>query len=473
MATSVFGPPEDDDQLDPLERYRRASLGANQPLETPRIAGPGAAPMTAVSLPGLRGPNPDVQKARERLEGLEGSSAGVDDPGFAANHPYIHGIAKVGDVLGSIIAPNVTQHIPGTGLYHHAQIAQAQEALNEHEAAAQKEAQTVEETANAQKALNPTLTPEEEAYKGLTGQTNPSTGQPYTPYEAYQQIESAKAGAKPLTEDEKPVEDIAGVNKRLESRYQVLHPGQALPPQYTLQPGAKQRDYKAIDADLQRVEQAQGVKTQQDTANQFHKDTAAATAAQREQTNQDREQARQDRLQHQQEMESDKHQQARDKFVQPLQGAIDNAEYQRSYADGPQHTGAGDYQMLNQLQEAIVAGQKAGIRFTTSEQQMIRHSQNLLNSWRARWGSLTGGTIFSDQQRHEIADTMQHVALVHQHQIDRWDREHQAGVGQPATAPQGGGKDFGAAPAGKPEGATGTLPDGTKIVVKGGRLVPQ
>lgn len=38
---------------------------------------------------------------------------------------------------------------------------------------------------------------------------------------------------------------------------------------------------------------------------------------------------------------------------------------------------------------------------------------------------------------------------------------------------QASGKDFGAAPAGKTDGATGKLPDGTKVVVKGGRLVAQ
>jgi hypothetical protein len=45
----------------------------------------------------------------------------------------------------------------------------------------------------------------------------------------------------------------------------------------------------------------------------------------------------------------------------------------------------------------------------------------------------------------------------------------------PAARKSGGGgtKDFGAAPAGRPEGSTGTLSDGTKVVVRGGRLVAQ
>ena len=43
------------------------------------------------------------------------------------------------------------------------------------------------------------------------------------------------------------------------------------------------------------------------------------------------------------------------------------------------------------------------------------------------------------------------------------------GIGQQQTA----SKDFGPAPSGKADGATGKLPDGTKVVVKGGRLVAQ
>ena len=40
-------------------------------------------------------------------------------------------------------------------------------------------------------------------------------------------------------------------------------------------------------------------------------------------------------------------------------------------------------------------------------------------------------------------------------------------------AEQASGKDFGPAPSGKADGAKGKLPDGTKVVVKGGRLVAQ
>lgn len=43
----------------------------------------------------------------------------------------------------------------------------------------------------------------------------------------------------------------------------------------------------------------------------------------------------------------------------------------------------------------------------------------------------------------------------------------------PPSAGGGTGKDLGPAPAGKSEGSTGTMPDGTKVIVKGGRLLTQ
>jgi hypothetical protein len=42
-----------------------------------------------------------------------------------------------------------------------------------------------------------------------------------------------------------------------------------------------------------------------------------------------------------------------------------------------------------------------------------------------------------------------------------------------APTQPGGAVDLGAAPAGKAEGSTGTLPDGTKVVIHGGRIIKQ
>jgi hypothetical protein len=176
------------------------------------------------------------------------------------------------------------------------------------------------------------------------------------------------------------------------------------------------------------------------------------TASQRDSAAADRAENRADRLAHQQEQDSDKHtrqaeqdalkhQGLRDKFTEPLPGAIDNADAQKTYADGKVHTGTSDYQMMLQFQESIVAGQKAGIRFNTAEQARIEHAQNLMNSLRAKWGHMTGGTYFSDEQRHEIAAAMQNVADVHKKAIDRWDKEH-GGGGQGGTRQSGSTQRF-------------------------------
>jgi hypothetical protein len=127
----------------------------------------------------------------------------------------------------------------------------------------------------------------------------------------------------------------------------------------------------------------------------------------------------------------------------------------KQYADSNAHTGIGDYQMMLQFQESLTAGAKAGIRFNTGEQALIQHAQNLENSIRAKWGHLTGGTSFSDDQRHEIADAMQHVAAVHQQAIDRWDRQHS---GQTTPGGQQSRGTAQPAQAGPPKGATMKVP---------------
>jgi hypothetical protein len=72
--------------------------------------------------------------------------------------------------------------------------------------------------------------------------------------------------------------------------------------------------------------------------------------------------------------------------------------------------------------------------------------QNLINS------------TSPDDHRRIMFDTRQKLTAI----------DSQAG-----NAPGNGSKDFGPAPQGSREGRTGTLPDGTKVIVRGGRLVTQ
>lgn len=67
--------------------------------------------------------------------------------------------------------------------------------------------------------------------------------------------------------------NVPQLNKALEARYQVLNPGQPLPPQFTLQPNATPEDFQRIDKILEASEKAAGTKAQQETANAIRTQT--------------------------------------------------------------------------------------------------------------------------------------------------------------------------------------------------------
>jgi len=72
---------------------------------------------------------------------------------------------------------------------------------------------------------------------------------------------------------------IPQLNNGLAARWNVLNPGQPPPDWAQLQPGAKKEDFDRADKLLQQVEQAQGVKAQQETANAARAAAQAQAAA--------------------------------------------------------------------------------------------------------------------------------------------------------------------------------------------------
>lgn len=137
------------------------------------------------------------------------------------------------------------------------------------------------------------------------------------------------------------------------------------------------------------------------------------------------------------------------------QSGQDALNYANDYMAGTKFTGAGDEALMEKYFE--LAKPSSGFRMTQAQIEMLQHARDLMGGLTARAKHLLTpeAPYFSDEQRRQIVDTM--GAL-----------EHARG-GKSA----GGGKDLGPAPAGKQEGATGTLPDGTKVIVKGGRMVAQ
>jgi hypothetical protein len=79
-------------------------------------------------------------------------------------------------------------------------------------------------------------------------------------------------------------------------------------------------------------------------------------------------------------------------------------------------------------------------------------------------GARTAGSAMANKQLDSIEGTLKRVRPA----IPNVKPQGQGAPGQGGAA-----RDLGVAPAGRAEGATGTLPDGTKVIVKGGRIVAQ
>ena len=175
MATNPFGLLASDDEL---ERQRQAALAARPPAMQPTIAAPQAASFAggAVHLPGV-GPSKPLLSAtvpdnvmpiqpsgRGTLEGDKAERARLlaSKPGesqiyskvtgsqFGQNHPIMgkilgglgQGLATAGDIGLSSLAPQVASAIPGTAFHHQALLGQANRAVTQDEASAEKTAQT-------------------------------------------------------------------------------------------------------------------------------------------------------------------------------------------------------------------------------------------------------------------------------------------------------------------------------------------
>ncbi len=99
--------------------------------------------------------------------------------------------------------------------------------------------------------------------------------------------------------------------------------------------------------------------------------------------------------------------------------------------------------------------------------------RNKLGKWTA--GQPMDASLQKDLA--QLADTIQQASYKkYSSEHGRISKRYGLTDEEPLPAPggaQNGAKDFGAAPAGKAEDSTGSLPDGTKVIVKGGRLVAQ
>jgi len=222
---------------------------------------------------------PDISPAKQRLQGLEEGQSGV-----SKMHGVGGGIVKGLDVAGSIFAPRAMTYIPGSSLNYQHQLDVARQNVAQDTAEQQREQQIVNEQAH--QGLETAQTAETQAR--TAGLVNPPA--PTNEFELWaRQNPSAKVSDwlqlqsqnKPPQEGERPLTNVAQMNKALADRYQVLNPGKPLPGEFTIPPNATQKDYDRIDKALSGVEGAQGTKAQRDQIEILRQQAADAAAESR------------------------------------------------------------------------------------------------------------------------------------------------------------------------------------------------
>ncbi len=137
-------------------------IGSKIGLATPQNGGQSNASTSAMAAPAVAGldtpvPTPFYRpigpismrstQDQNRIDDFRTKGSGVDQ--FAKNHKYLGIAARVGDVLGTVLAPRVAAAIPGTTL-HHDQLLEQQEQYQARDLAAEKaQADTEESQARA------------------------------------------------------------------------------------------------------------------------------------------------------------------------------------------------------------------------------------------------------------------------------------------------------------------------------------
>ena len=156
--------------------------------------------------------------------------------------------------------------------------------------------------------------------------------------------------------------------------------------------------------------------------------------------------------------------------------AIAHAQQLQQAADALQN---GDVRVLNKVGNAL--GYQFGSDLTTNF-NVIKNALAGEVSKVFKGGEASDAEIKAVQEPFNTANSPTQLKGAIQNAIhlmnskrDALQQQYEQGMkGKPNFSGQSETpKDLGPAPAGKPEGATGKLPDGTKVIVKGGRLLAQ
>ena len=235
----------------------------------------------------------------------------TDKPGWEQiKNPWLRTAAGIGNAALGGFFPRVAALTPGTTLHHNMLVRGAEGAEHQQEGqldeAQKRESEQAQaehlgaETQNLEHPPAPapsysTVNTEQgivpfDRTTGSAGEPLKVNGETATPFE---QEAKATAGETPLGDR------VPQINKALEARYQVLHPGQQLPTHYALQPNATQKDAERISGMLKDEESAVGARTAHEQAQKNHEEAMANIAANRESSREIAASNRQDTRTHQ------------------------------------------------------------------------------------------------------------------------------------------------------------------------------
>jgi uncharacterized membrane protein len=363
-------------------------------------------------------------------------------------NPFLKTLATIGDVVGSGLFPGMAQFIPGTSARNERLQGQEENQLGQEQKAAKitaDVAQTEGETKHLGTEPPPTITtdkgimqwnPETHAYDITAGKPAPkeemegktvATAEGVMAWNPQTKKYDQKVGdapedkgaithfldkdgnawklnhdgsATPIKgpegtqlqgtptgpEGEKPLPNVAQMNKTLQSRWEVLHPGQTIPEHFVIPTNATQKDYDRIDKALESTERAFGTKAQQDQVNEMRRQTLALA-----QKKDDRAAARDPNTE--KEYKS-VHDDLNKKFA-TTETQLQNAEQAISEVNsGAMGQAFGTIKSL----VALAGGQGSGVRITQAELNSIANARGIKGTFDGWLNGLEGkGKLSADQ----------------------------------------------------------------------------
>lgn len=384
----------------------------------------------------------DAAKARQ--EELATSGSGVSQ----IQNPFLHGLARVADVIGSIAAPRVAAAIPGTTLHHQLLQNQNAQQVGQLENEQGKEAETGEreaQTANANSEIaaraNPKKTPEEDAYDALKAQgQDPATayGNVKTAGQADQKpsiidtpngpvsVPSGKTEGTPITVAGQPVGPKGGqVSKEqaaaLNAVWDPISTKQHLPTGAFTE-GMSEADAKelannlraSVGANQREVvvdrgpKEGEGTFSLQEGADGklvlFNNKTGESKSA-------------------------PAGVQPKGTYAKTVAPIEDAKTYANDYLARGTYTGPGDEALQEKFFE--LAKPTTGFRMTQPQINQLKESQDWLNSAKAKIYHAVTGTWFSDEQREQIVGTMNELAEAKEHPASGQQKQPTKGNSDP------------------------------------------